>query len=196
MTEQTCLAGAETGTAVAIASVSARRRAAGEYRMDAEQSDVAASRRGVRGGVAVRPRGVGEPHGGGADRRGDRAGRARRASCSEEKNGDAGGCATGHPGRPDDRERVLHLFRGGGHGVAVAASFVFCARGGDGFLARAGHEGGTFLLGRECDAADVVGAGAGSIALEPRVVCGNEVPVLLLFGTGIGADARASSAGG
>jgi len=33
--------------------------------MDAEQSDVAASRGGVRGGVSVRARGVGEPYGGG-----------------------------------------------------------------------------------------------------------------------------------
>jgi len=39
-------------------------------------------------------------------------------------------------------------------------------------------------LGRECDAADVVGAGAGGVALEPRIVRGNEMLVLLLFGTG------------
>ncbi len=64
------------------------------------------------------------------------------------------------------------------------------------FAARASHEGGTFRLGRECHAADVVGAGAGGFALEPRVVCGDEVLVLLLFGTGIGADARAGGDGG
>jgi len=164
--------------------------------MDAEPSDAAASRGRVRGGVSVWARGVGEPYGRGADRGGDRAGCVGRSSRPQEKNGHSGGRATGYSGRPHDRERVLHLFRRGGDGVAMAAGFVFCARGGDGFLARAGDEGGTFRLGRECDAADVVGAGAGSIALEPRVVCGNVVPVLLLFGTGIGADARASSAGG
>src|SRR6266852_4053320 len=131
----------------------------------------------------------------GADGGGDRAGRSRRASGAEEKNGHAGGRAVGHPGRPHDRKRVLHVFRGGRDGIAVAADFVFCARGGDRFLARAGDESGTFRLGRRRHAAYLVGAGTGGVALEPRIVCGDEVPVLLLFGIGVGADARAGGAG-
>src|SRR5467141_2064171 len=164
--------------------------------MDAEQSDAAASRGGLRGGVLVRPRSLGEPYGRGTDRGGDSVGCVGRSSRPQEKNGHSGGRAVGHYGRPDDRERILHLFRRGGDGVAVAAGFVFCARGGDGFLARAGDEGGTFRLGRECDAADLVGTGAGGVALAPRIVCGYEVSVLLLFGLGAGADARAGGAGG
>src|SRR5260370_3215308 len=164
--------------------------------MDAEQSDAAASRGGVRGGVPVRAWGVGEPNGGGAHRSGHRVGCIGRASRREEKNGYAGGRGTGHPGRSDDRKCVFHVFRGGGNGVAVAAGFVFCARGGDGFLARAGNEGGTFRLGRERDVADLVGAGAGGVALEPGVVCGEEVPVVRLFGVGGGAAAWAGGGGG
>src|SRR5713226_7041308 len=170
-------------------------RLAGEYAMDTEQSDVSASGGGIRGGLPVWPWGMGEPHGGGADGGGDRAGRSRRASGAEEKNGHAGGRAVGHPGRPHDRKRVLHLFCSGGHGVIVAADFVFCARGGDRFLARAGDESGTFRLGRKRHAAYLVGAGTGGVVLEPRIVCGDEVPVLLLFGIGVGADARAGGAG-
>src|SRR5882762_7125678 len=169
---------------------------AGEYAVDAEQSDVAASGGGIRGGLPVWPGGVGKPHGSGADGGGDCAGRARRASRAEEKNGHASGRAVGHSGRPHDRKRVLHVFRGGGDGVAVAAGLVFCARGGDGFFARAGNEGRTFGMGRERHAADLVGAGAGGVALEPGVVCGDEVLVLLLSGIGVGADARAGGAGG
>src|SRR5260370_29785451 len=139
---------------------------------------------------------MGEPHRGGADRGHNRAGCTRRAHCSEEKDGHADGRATGHPGGPDDRECVLHVFRSRWDGVTVAAGFVFCARGGDRFSARTGDESGTFRLGSERHAADVVGAGAGGIALEQRFVCRDEVLVLLLFGIGIGADARAGSAGG
>jgi len=51
-------------------------------------------------------------------------------------------------------------------------------------------------VGRERDAADVVGPGAGRLALEPRFVRGNEVHVLLLPWTGIGADARTRGAAG
>jgi len=42
--------------------------------MDAEQSDAAASRGGLRGGVLVRPRSLGEPYGRGTDRGGDSVG--------------------------------------------------------------------------------------------------------------------------
>ncbi len=74
--------------------------------------------------------------------------------------------------------------------------YFTCAGGGDGFSARAGDEGGTFWLGRERHAAHVVGAGAGGVALEPRFVCCDEVPVFLLFGFGVGADPRARGSGG
>src|SRR6267154_1721048 len=164
--------------------------------MDAEQTDVSARGGGIRGRVPVRTGSVGKPHGRGTDGGGDRAGCARRAYCAEEKNGHAGGSTTGHFGRPDDRERLLHVFRGSGDGVAVAAGFVFCARGGDGFLAGTGDEGRAFGLGCQRDAADVVGAGTGGVALEPRAVRGDEMFVLLLFGIGAGADARAGGAGG
>jgi HAD superfamily hydrolase (TIGR01490 family) len=72
----------------------------------------------------------------------------------------------------------------------MAARFLFCAGSGDGFSARAGHARGALRVGRERDAANLVGAGAGGVALEPRFICGDEVPLLLLFGTGAGADAR------
>src|SRR5438270_12042170 len=92
--------------------------------------------------------------------------------------------ATGYSRRPHDRKRLFHIFRGCRDGVAVAAGFVFCARGGDGFSPRTGDESGTFRLGSERHATHVVGAGARGVALEPRFVCGDEVPVLLLVGAG------------
>jgi len=70
----------------------------------------------------------------------------------------------------------------------------FTARGGDRFSARASDEGGAFRLGREWDAANLVGAGAGGVAMEPRAVCGDEMLVFLLFGIGDGLDARAGGA--
>src|SRR6266853_193108 len=137
MIEQMRLAGARIGTAVAIIGLDAVPRLAGEYAMDAQQSDAAASRSRVRSGVPVWAWSVGEPHGRWADRS------------------------------------------------------VFCAGGGDGFSARAGDESGTLRLGSACHAAHVVGTGAGGFALEPGIVCGDEVPMLLLFGFGVGADAWA-----
>ena len=104
--------------------------------------------------------------------------------------------AARHSRRSHDRKCVLHLFRRGGNGFAVATGFLFCARSGDGFSARAGHARGALRVGRERDASDVVGTSAGRIALEPRFVCGNEVSLLLLPGTGIGVDARAGSTAG
>src|SRR6266851_2687740 len=190
------LARATIGTEVAITELAVVSCRAGEYALDAKQSDAIASGSGVCSRVPIRARGLGEPHGRGADRGHNRAGCSRRAHCSEEKDGHADGRATGHPGRPDDRECVLHVFRSSWDGVTVAAGFVFCARGGDRFSARTGDEGGTLRLGSERHAADVVGAGAGGVALEQRFVCGDEVLVLLLLGTGVGADTRAGSAGG
>src|SRR5712692_1832259 len=190
------LARARIGTDVAMTWLVAVSCLAGEYAMDAKQSDVIASGSGLCRSVSIRARGVGEPHCGRTDRDRNRPGCARRAYGTEEKNGNAGGRATGHPGRPDDRERVLHLFCGRWDGLAVAAGFVFCARGGDGFPARAGDESGAFRLGCERHATNLVGAGAGGFALEPRVVCRDEVLVLLLFGIGVGADTRTGSTGG
>src|SRR4029077_10693445 len=69
-----------------------------------------------------------------------------------------------------------------------------CARGGHRFFARVGHARGAFGMECGCDAADVVGTRAGGFALEPRIVCGDEVPVLLLLGIGVGVDAGASGA--
>jgi HAD superfamily hydrolase (TIGR01490 family) len=76
----------------------------------------------------------------------------------------------------------------------MAASFLFCARSGDGFSARAGHARGALRVGRERDAANVVGPCTGRVALEPRIVCSDEMSLLLLFGVGIGIDARACGA--
>src|SRR4029077_4818016 len=87
-------------------------------------------------------------------------------------------------------------FRGGGDGVAVAARFLLCAGGGDGFSSWAGHARGSLRLGRERDAANMVGPRAGGITLEPRFVCGDEMPVLLLPGIGVGVDARAGGPAG
>src|SRR6266436_911398 len=170
-------------------------RLAGEHAMDAEQSDVSASSGGVRSRVSLRARFLGEPHSSGVDRGRDRSGCPGRAPCPQEKNGYAGGRATGHSRRPHDRKRVLHLFCRGGDGVALVAGFVFRAWRGDGFLARTGHESGAFRLGRERDATDMAGASDRSFALEPGIVCSHEVPLLLLLGVGIGANARAGRVG-
>ncbi len=78
----------------------------------------------------------------------------------------------------------------------MAADFLFCARGGDRFFAGLGDARGALRVGRERDAADVVGTGAGGLALEPRFVRGDEVLVLLLFGIGVGVDARAFGVAG
>jgi len=169
---------------------------AGVYGMDAEQSDIFAGASGVCRCMPIRAGGMGEPHSGRTNRGNNRPGCARRSHCAEEKDGDAYGRATGHPGGPDDRECVLHLFRSRWDGLVVAAGLIFCARGGDRFSAWAGDENGAFRLGNERHAADVVGAGTGGIALEPGVVRRDEVFVLLLFGIGVGADARAGGACG
>jgi len=168
------------------------------YGVDAEQGDVIAGGGGICGGEFVWAGSLGEPGGGGADGRSDCAGCAGWAHGTEKEDGYARGGAIGHSGRPDDRERVFHLFCGGGDGVAVAAGVLFCAGGGDGFSAGAGDEGGAFTdgggLGRDSDAADLVGTGTCGVALEPGIVCGNEVYVLLLPGVRAGADARAGGA--
>src|SRR5262249_8483878 len=87
-----------------------------------------------------------------------------------------------------------HIFCGSGHGFAVASGAVFCARRGDGFSARASVEGRAHRLGREWNVADVVGTRAGGVTVEPWIVRGDEVPLLLLLGFGAGADARAGGA--
>src|SRR2546421_11778806 len=132
--------------------------------MDAEQSDPAASRGRVRGGRSVWARGVGEPYGRRADRGGDRAGCVGRLARPQEKNGHSGGRATGYSGRPGDRERVLHLFRRGGDGVAMAAGFVFCGRGATDFFrglaVKGGHSGwGANAMLRTWGGEAVVGSG-------------------------------------
>jgi HAD superfamily phosphoserine phosphatase-like hydrolase len=78
----------------------------------------------------------------------------------------------------------------------MAAGFLLCARGGDRLFAWLSDARGALRVGRERDAADVVGTGAGGVALEPRFVCGDEVPLLLLFGFGIGVDARTRGVAG
>src|SRR5882724_10223729 len=169
---------------------------AGAYGLDTEQSDAAAGGGGVSGGKRVWAWSLDEPAGRGADGGSDCAGRAGRVHRAAEKAGYAGGGATRHLGRPGDREYVFYLFCGGGDGVAVAADAVFCARGGDGFSARAGDESRVFGMGSERNVAERLGKGAGGVALEPGTVRGNEVRVLLLFGIGIGVDARAGGAAG
>src|SRR5882762_4349651 len=139
------LARATIGTEVAITELAVVSCRAGEYALDAKQSDAIASDSGVCGRVSIRTRSLGEPHGGGADRGHNRTGCTRRAHCSEEKDGHADGRATGHPGRPDDRECVLHLFRSRWDGVTVAAGFVFARGAATDFLRglamKAGHSG-------------------------------------------------------
>src|SRR5260221_7973021 len=169
---------------------------AGAYGLDTEQSDAAASGGGVSGGERVWAWSLDEPVGRGADGGGDCGGRAGRVHRVAEEGGYDRGGVTGHPGRSGYREYVFYLFCGGGDGVAVAADAVFCARGGDGFSARAGDEGRVFGVGRERDAAKRLGEGAGSVAMEPGIVRGNEVRVFLLFGIGAGVDARAGGAAG
>jgi HAD superfamily hydrolase (TIGR01490 family) len=71
----------------------------------------------------------------------------------------------------------------------MAASFLLCARGGDRLFAWLSDARGTLRVGRERDATNLVGAGAGGVAMEPRFVCGDEVPLLLLPGSGVSADA-------
>src|SRR6266849_4602121 len=163
------LARATIGTEVAITGLAAVSCLAGEYALDAKQSDAIASGSGVCRRVSIRARGLGEPHGGGADRGHNRTGCTRRAHCSEEKDGHADGRATGHPGRPDDRECVLHVFRSRWDGVTVAAGFVFCARGGDRFSARAGDESWAFRLGS--DATSACPHHVCSMAFAPQPEC-------------------------
>src|ERR1700730_18386629 len=164
-----------------------------EHVLDAEQSDAAAGAGGICGGESIWSRRVGEPCGGGADGGIDRTGCAGWTYRAYEEAGNAFGRASRHFGRPDDRERVLHLFCGGGNGVPVATGVFLCARGGDGFSSRARDARGAFGMGSERDATDLVGTGSGGFAMEPRDVRRDEVSVLLLFGIGAGADARTSS---
>src|SRR5437879_6362190 len=176
--------------------VDAKPRLAGAYAMDTEQSDIFASPGGIRGGVLIRARAMGQPYGGGAHRGVHSAGRTGWAPCPEKADGHAGWRATGHPGRSHDRERVLHLFRGGWDGVALATGFIFCARRSNGLPAGASDEIGTFRVGCERHAADLVGKGSSGIALEPRFVRGDEVLVLVRSGVGASADAWAGGTGG
>src|SRR5713101_1130801 len=78
----------------------------------------------------------------------------------------------------------------------MAACTIFRARGGDGFSARLGVEGGALRVGSERDAANLVGTRAGGIALEPRTLRRVKMRVLLLPGIGAGVDARAGSLAG
>src|SRR5690242_13956783 len=130
----------------------------------------------------------------GLDRGLHRSRRSRRAYRAQEKNGHARRRATRHSRRSYDRKRVLHLLRRCRHGFSVAADSFFCARRGYRLSARARAEGWALRLGRECVAASMVGPSLGRLALEPRSLRGDEVPMLLLFGTGAGADARACRA--
>lgn len=160
--------------------------------MDTKQSDCAAGDRGICRGEFVWVWAMGKLGGGGADGDDDCAGCFGWAHRAAQESGDAGWGADRYPRRPHDRERLFHVFCGGGDGVAVAAGFLFCAGRGYGFSARPGDARRAFRLGRERDAADVVGTRAGGVALEPRFVRGDEMLVFLLPGIGIGADARAS----
>src|SRR6266404_8755025 len=168
------------------------RRLTEAYReLDAEQGDGPEGGGRICGGEFVWARPVGKFGGGGADGSVDCAGCAGRTYRADQEAGDAGGGADRYSGRPDDRERVLHLLCGGGNGVAVAAGMFPCARGGYGFSARDGHARWAFGLGSERDVADVVGTGTGGFTVEPGIVRGDEMLVLLLLGIGAGADARA-----
>jgi len=157
--------------------------------LDTEQDHAASRGSGLRSRGAVWAERVAEPVGGGINGDGDPAGRAGRAYCEEEKTGDAGRRADRHPRRPHDREHVLHVFRGGGDGLVVAADAVFCAWRGDGFSAEPGVQGGPFRLGNERDGEEPLEPCAGGFAMEPRAVRDDEVRVLLLSGAGTGADA-------
>src|SRR5580704_13737266 len=169
---------------------------AGGYAVDTEQSDGFASGGGICRGEFVWARAVGESCGGCAHSDDDRAGCLGWAYRAAKESGDACWRATRYSRRSHDRKCVLHLFRRGRNGFAVATGFLFCARGGYGFSARAGHACGALRVGRERDASNMVGAGAGGLALEPRFVCGDEVPLLLLFGIGVSIDARACGLAG
>jgi HAD superfamily hydrolase (TIGR01490 family) len=162
--------------------------------VDTEQSDGIARGGGICRREFIWPRAVGKSCGGCAHSHDDRAGCFGWAHRAAKESGDASWRAARYSRRPHDRKRVLHVFRCGGHGIALAASFLFCARGGDGFSARAGHARGALRVGRKRDAANMVGPRAGGVALEPRFVCSDEMPLLLLFGVGVGVDARACGA--
>src|SRR4029077_5952982 len=169
---------------------------AGGEALDTEKSNGVARGGGICRGEFVWAWAVGKPRGGWAHGGDDRAGCVGWAYCATEEFGDSRRRAARYSWRPHDRKRVLHVFRGGGDGVAVAARFLFCAGGGDGFSAGTGHARGSLRLGRECDAANMVGPRAGGVAVEPRFVCGDEMPVLLLPGIGVGVDARAGGPAG
>src|SRR5882672_3556457 len=169
-----------------------RRLTEAHRELDAEQGDGPEGGGRVCGGEFVWARSLGELGGGGADGGVDCAGCAGRTYCADQEAGDTGGGADRYSGGPDDRERVLHLLCGGGNSVVVAAGIFLCAWGGHGFSARAGHARWAFGMGSKRDAADVVGAGTGGFAVEPWIVCGDEMFVFLLLGIGAGADARAS----
>ena len=164
--------------------------------MDTEQSDGFASGGRICCREFIWARAVGESSGGCADGYDDRAGCFGWAYRAAEESRDAGWRATRHSRRPHDRKCVLHVLRGGGYGVAVAACFLFCTGGGDRFFAWLGDARGALRVGRERDVANVVGPGAGGVALEPRFVCRDEVPLLLLFGVGAGVDARTRGVAG
>src|SRR5271163_486862 len=87
-------------------------------------------------------------------------------------------------------------FRSGRHGVAVAAGVFLRARCGHRLPARTRHGRRPFRLGRERHAANLVGTHARSFALEPWLVRGDEVPLLLLPRVGVSADARPSGIAG
>jgi len=167
---------------------------AGGYAVDTQQGDGASRGGGVRRSEPVWARAVGQSRGGWADCYRDCLGCFGWAYRKEEKAGDARRRADRYSRRPHDRKRVLHVFRGGRHGVAVAAGFLFCAGRSDGFSAWVGDACRALWLGSRRDADDLVGTRAGGVALEPRFVCGDEVSLLLLSRIGAGADARSRSA--
>jgi len=92
-------------------------------------------------------------------------------------------------------ENVYFTYFGWWAWCRCGCRFVFCARGGDGFLARAGDEAGHSGWGANAMLRTWWGqrwwrrAGAEGCMRY-------EVSVLLLFGLGAGADARAGGAGG
>src|SRR5271168_130421 len=165
-----------------------------ERRDDTESSDSSASVCGVCGGGVVyvfwgcSGGGLG---GRGVDRGGDCIGWRGRLFGADARDGDAAGSTAGYSGRSRGGEFVLHILCGGRAGFVVAADFIFCARRSDGFSARGGRARGAQRI-RDCvNAGNLVGAGAGGVAWEPRGVCDFEVRVFLLFGIAVAGGASA-----
>jgi len=134
---------------------------------------------GVRGGVSVRARGVGEPY--------EAVGLTVAAIALDALDGHLARkkkMATPVGAQLDilgDRmiENVYFTYFAVVGMVSLWLPVLFFARGAAtdflrGLAMKAGHSG----WGANCDAADLVGTGAGGVALEPRDVCGYEVSVL------------------